>query len=963
MPKKLLKPYLSKVRRGLTVSILCALLSAPVALADAADGHWTGRLDAPGQRIGITVDLSQDADGWRGAIDIPVQGLNDFPLSDIEVDGDKVSFAMAGVPGDPVFRGNLKKDGERLVGRLFQGGAAVPFRLKREGAAQLAAAPKIVLSDSQFARLAGRREGSMRAGGRTMRMALDVKQGADGEILATIDSLDQKQQGLPVSHLTLDGDQVRAELAYAGAVYEGKLDPVDGSIQGFWRQQGQSFALKLERDGDAPSIAAPSNGAPSAEDPFPAASPEQVGLKKEALDLLTEHVESLVDGKQIVGGELLVIKNRRTVLRRAYGFQDRASGRSMPEDAVYCVRSMTKPLVGTAIQMLIDEGKLSPETPVHEILPAFAGEKTRAITVEHLLTHRAGFPFTTLSRPLTSYDSLQDVAAESAERGPDFEPGTAFQYSDAGSDTLGAVVEAITGKPVERFIADRILKPLGMDDSYPLLDTDTWTQDLQNRTVTAYSGGTGSWQPHWSPSDEPIFPIFLSSQSLFSTTVDYARFLALWMDEGKIGERRLLSERAVRQGLEPRSALEGYPAAFDSLDSFYGRQWIVYTDGESAFPTVFGHDGSDGTHAWAWPDEDLMVLFFTQSRGTLAGLALADKIQRRLVDGDLRPDSQSADRDLTVFEGLYWDETAESSYYVVTAADGRLTIERPGGMRWTFLPGDDPQRFTHEALPDVWIEFVSGEEGPQKPHAMRTHFGGSIELDPRHVPASDLPSVDEVVERVIAAHGLDRLDEIGSIRLQGELEAKARGLKGSIDVRFDALRQRTELRFEPAGGGLTEIEINDGEQVRLERSVGGNETLDGARLEHAMLERFIVRFGDWRKHYVSLDVLKRVEEGDRKALLVRAVPHEAPGATLVVDEDTGRLLVADTLVHLPGLGTVGVRAHYGDYQELGDGGPVLPLRVRSKFAAQLIGTIDVRFTEHSVEPELDPSLFVAPAAD
>ncbi len=263
-----------------------------------------------------------------------------------------------------------------------------------------------------------------------------------------------------------------------------------------------------------------------------------MGIAARALELLAGRVQALVDNEEIVGGELVVIKNRRTVFREAFGWKDREAEQPLAVDSVYCVRSMTKPLVGTAIQMLIDEDRLRLDTPVHEILPFFAGPETGKITVEHLLTHTGGFPFTTIGKPLSEYADLAEVAAEAAATELEFEPGTRFEYSDAGSDTLGAIVARITGAPVEQFIQQRILDPLGMQDTIALLGDD---DEVIVRIPSAYSGGTGSWAKHWEPSDPPIFPLFLTSQSLYSTTTDYARFLALWMDGGRVGDRRLLS--------------------------------------------------------------------------------------------------------------------------------------------------------------------------------------------------------------------------------------------------------------------------------------------------------------------------------------------------------------------------------------------------------------------------------------
>ena len=253
-------------------------------------------------------------------------------------------------------------------------------------------------------------------------------------------------------------------------------------------------------------------------------------------------------------GELLVIKNRRTVLRKSYGWQDRDAGKPMHDDAMYCIRSMTKPLVGTAIQMLIDDGRLRLDTPVHDVLPSFDRPRMDRITVEHLLTHTAGFPMTTMRKPLVAYANLGDIASEAAQTELLSDPGPRFRYSDASADILGAMVAAITHVPLEQYIQQRILDPLAMRDTYTLLGDNA---AVKQRIPVAYSGGTGAWEKHWEPSDPPIFPLFLGSQGLYSTTTDYAKFLALWMDGGKLDGHTLFSPAAITRALQPRHSLDG----------------------------------------------------------------------------------------------------------------------------------------------------------------------------------------------------------------------------------------------------------------------------------------------------------------------------------------------------------------------------------------------------------------------
>jgi len=146
----------------------------------------------------------------------------------------------------------------------------------------------------------------------------------------------------------------------------------------------------------------------------------------------------------IVGAEMVVIKNRRIVLHEAVGWKDRDDEIPMERNTLFNIRSMTKPVVGTAVQMLVDEEKLALDDRAAEYLPSFDNEKSGEITVEHLLTHRSGLPLTLLTK-WPDYKGLQEIAKEAGEHGPAFEPGTDFGYSDSGSDSLGAVLEKASG--------------------------------------------------------------------------------------------------------------------------------------------------------------------------------------------------------------------------------------------------------------------------------------------------------------------------------------------------------------------------------------------------------------------------------------------------------------------------------------------------------------------------------------
>src|SRR5262249_46300242 len=144
------------------------------------------------------------------------------------------------------------------------------------------------------------------------------------------------------------------------------------------------------------------------------------------------------------------------------------------------------------------------------------------------------------------------------------------------------------------------------------------------RVSSNHAGAPGLWHRYWDHEEKPYFPFFLGAASLYSTTSDYARFLTLWLDRGRAGGRRLLSEAAVERALRPAKPMLSpggetpFATGLSPRRPYSGQHWTVYPppapNADGGLP-VFGHGGSDGTLALAFPEHDLLALFFTQSRG------------------------------------------------------------------------------------------------------------------------------------------------------------------------------------------------------------------------------------------------------------------------------------------------------------------------------------------------------------
>jgi CubicO group peptidase (beta-lactamase class C family) len=499
---------------------------------------------------------------------------------------------------------------------------------------------------------------------------------------------------------------------------------------------------------------------------FPAAAPESTGLSKENLAQLADRVRGYLDEGQIVGAELLVIKNRRTVLHEVFGWRDREAEIAMTPNTIFNIRSMTKPLTGAAVQILIDEEKLSLADPVARYIPGFKNEKSKEITIEQLLTHRGGLPVTILAA-VDQFDSLQSMADAVGERGPQFEPGSKFWYSDPGTDVLGAIVARVSGIPLEKFWERHLFRPLGMTDSFVALDKENPRWD---RLANVYIGKPGEWFRFWGPSDEPLYPFAWGSQTVYSTPMDYARFLAMWMDDGMSGDARLLSPAAISRTLSPVSEASGMgtdahvPTGFPGLSTFYGQLAVLWVDDESsegAGPIVIGHSGSDGTFAWAWPDEDLMVLYFTQSRGGISGLNLERWIDELLIHPGEANGAQQAGSTAALYGEIVGEYLADYGSVRDTTiklflSSGRPALDLGMGRVMELRDPDDEGRWYFAISDKTSVSFDRDEKGTIV--AMRMHEGGWVFEAPRK-DARYTPEIDEAeLQKYLGTYRVEKMD-------------------------------------------------------------------------------------------------------------------------------------------------------------------------------------------------------------
>jgi CubicO group peptidase (beta-lactamase class C family) len=677
---------------------------------------------------------------------------------------------------------------------------------------------------------------------------------------------------------------------------------------------------------------------------FPKATPESQQLSSQALAQLADTVRGFVDKGDIVGGELLVIKNRRTVLHEAFGYADLERKKPLERDTIYCIRSMTKPLAGAAVQILIDEGRLSLDDTAAKYLPSFDNDKSRGITVRQLLTHTGGLPLSSLlGTDFRTLHSLRDVADISGKNGPTIPPGSGFQYSDDGADTLGAIIAAITGHPAEEFIRQRVLEPLGMRDTFPLVSTAGSRLD---RFTPAFAGSRGNWMRIWSPKDEPLFRYFLASQGMYSTTRDYARFLALYLDHGRAGRTRVLTEAAVKRTLEPVSVTR-FPTGFGGLTTWYGQLMIDYVDADKKL-VAFGHNGSDGTWAYAWPGQDLMVLFFTQSRGNEVGRDLEAAIDRLLPGRSAAPKSP----DLTAtaaapYLGLYWFEPAQKPMIVVFERD-RLALDIPWGGLVELEKTDEQNAWSLTGSPEVSVKFHRDGNGPATAFDLRRRNPVTLM---RLEPDASLPGLDEILARRPDKQRAQTLSALGLIRLTGTLEASVGQKNGSFEILASG-DDHFRLTLNVDGSERRVVVAGDRGWAKPQASMPA-QPMPEAMTRAARAGSWMSSTGDWRREFAQTRVLKRVEVDGQSQFLVHAAPARGHNRLIYMAEN-GLVMGYDEVQELPGLGMAGCEVRFSDYRDVD--GVQIPFKSTVKYPSPVLGTQTyvVQKAETHVQPEGDP---------
>jgi CubicO group peptidase (beta-lactamase class C family) len=398
--------------------------------------------------------------------------------------------------------------------------------------------------------------------------------------------------------------------------------------------------------------------------------PEDVGLSSERLQRVTQMIQRRIAAGDLAGAVTIVARKGRVAYLNAQGVMDLESKQPMTPATMFRIASMTKPVVGVAIMLMVEEGKLRLSDPVSRYIPEFSKLKVaiaqpgadgrgagaaggaagaapappqfstvaaqRQITVKDLLTHVSG-----LGSGAMGNSEIAKVARKEGEKLSDyiprlggtvleFQPGSRWAYSgSAAFETLGRIVEIVSGMPLDRFVRTRIFDPLGMKD------ITFWPTDTQwPRVATVYARGQNALtktQPANDTMSRNVY--FRGSGGLYSTAEDYIPLGIMLAGGGELNGKRLLSRKGVEMMIAAhvpdtmpgRPAGEGYGLSVRVVTNHAARGTML-SDG------TFGWSGAQGTHFFVDPKEELVGVLMVQTSNGEIQRDFEDLVAQSIVD-------------------------------------------------------------------------------------------------------------------------------------------------------------------------------------------------------------------------------------------------------------------------------------------------------------------------------------------
>jgi CubicO group peptidase (beta-lactamase class C family) len=471
--------------------------------------------------------------------------------------------------------------------------------------------------------IAGDWQGTLNAGGAQLHLVLHVTAAKDGALAATLDSVDQGANGIPVTTIILKDSKLNLTVEAAHGAYEGVVNKDATEIAGTWTQ-GQPLALNFKR------AAVPSPDTAAVTPPG-----------KQGLDGLDEFITQTMKDWKVPGLAIAVVQGDKVTLLKGYGYRDMEKQLPVTPNTLFAIGSITKSFTVTTLGMEMDEGKVDWDKPVRDYLPGlklFDQTLTEQIQIRDLLTHRSGLPRHDLLW-YTSDFSREEIIRRLQYLEPSKPLRSTFQYNNIMFMVAGYIAGQLNGASWEDTVTQRVFKPLGM--------TGTNFSELETQNSADFG------QPYRKGSDlrAELKRIPFDAQcpnrcamgpagEINSNVSDMSKYLLFHLNHGKVDGKQLLSENNSIQMQTPQMAIAGAPAYKESGENSYGMGlFLTSYRGHKEVEHGGNIDGFSANLAFL-PGERIGVVVLTNLDGTPVPGIVTMNIFDRLLGLDQVPWNQ-----------------------------------------------------------------------------------------------------------------------------------------------------------------------------------------------------------------------------------------------------------------------------------------------------------------------------------
>ena len=336
--------------------------------------------------------------------------------------------------------------------------------------------------------------------------------------------------------------------------------------------------------------------------------PASVGMSERQLEAAASILAEQLDSGPFTAASIVVARRNRIVLARGFGkLSHDAEAPPVKPDSIFLLASITKPVTGCALMILVDRGLVSLDDPVSRYIPEFQGGERARVTVRNLLSHTSGLPdMLPRNRELRrSHSPLSGFVQGAAKTPLLYSPGSSFRYQSKGILLAAEIVERVSGQRLRDFEKEEMFEPLGMRHSALgmgdwKLEETVWVETSPNSNQADLKR-FGPNSPYWRDMGHPW-------GGMHSSALDLAVLLQTMLNGGEYGGKRVFSRAAVDAMTSDQNG---------SLEAPWGLGWALRDSpvwnffGELVSAKTFGHTGATGTVAWADPERDLLCVILT----------------------------------------------------------------------------------------------------------------------------------------------------------------------------------------------------------------------------------------------------------------------------------------------------------------------------------------------------------------